>query len=414
MQTPGIQGGTHVSSAPLTLSETAKAAPELLRNAIDRRIVKIRPMSTPVDQISRMMGARHASSMEVEYYSVDTKLTESTLKADCDLSEATDRGNGTMSVTMRVEHPAIFEPSETVLIPDCPSAGEHTVGYVLSTNAAAGSIDVAVVGEGEPFGLVSSGSRIIRMGRAAAELDVQTAQFAALPQKDSNHCQIFKMQVEQSTLAKIAEKEVGWNFSDQEEAAIIDMRLGMEKNFIFGKRARLFDAAKNEHVYFTGGIWQQAARSHTMPLGKLTEADLIDLCSAAFTGNSGSKRKILIAGTGLVEALSKLQYTKTVSAGDTFTKWGIEFKEIRSNFGSLYLLHSEVFDQCGHANDGFVLDPDYMTKYVHVPFQAETLDLRRSGQRNTDAVVLTEASCLVLRYPAAHIRVIGQTEEQSE
>ena len=52
---------------------------------------------------------------------------------------------------------------------------------------------------------------------------------AALPQKDSNHCQIFKMQVEQSTLAKIAEKEVGWNFSDQEEAAIIDMRLGMEK-----------------------------------------------------------------------------------------------------------------------------------------------------------------------------------------
>ena len=111
MQTPGTQGGTHVSSAPLTLSETSKAAPELLRNAIDRRIVKIRPMSTPVDQISRMMGARRAASMEVEYYSVDTKLTESTVKADCDLSEATDRGNGTMSVTMRVEHPAIFEPS---------------------------------------------------------------------------------------------------------------------------------------------------------------------------------------------------------------------------------------------------------------------------------------------------------------
>ena len=48
-----------------------------------------------------------------------------------------------------------------------------------------------------------------------------------------------------------------------------------------------------------------------------------------------------------------------------------------------------------------------MTKYVHVPFQAEKLDLRKSGQRNTDAVVLTEASCLVLRYPAAHLRVIG-------
>ena len=35
-------------------------------------------------------------------------------------------------------------------------------------------------------------------------------------------CQIFKAQVEQSTFMKIANKEVGWTFSDQEEAAIID------------------------------------------------------------------------------------------------------------------------------------------------------------------------------------------------
>ena len=38
-----------------------------------------------------------------------------------------------------------------------------------------------------------AGTRLVRMGRAATELDVQTAQFAALPQKDSNHCQIFKI-----------------------------------------------------------------------------------------------------------------------------------------------------------------------------------------------------------------------------
>ena len=54
-----------------------------------------------------------------------------------------------------------------------------------------------------------------------------------------------------------------------------------------------------------------------------------------------------------------------------------------------------------------VIDPNYMTKYVHVPFHAEQLDLRSSGQRNTDAVVLTEASCLVLRYPNAHMKVLG-------
>ena len=44
---------------------------------------------------------------------------------------------------------------------------------------------------------------------------------------------------------------------------------------------------------------------------------------------------------------------------------------------------------------------------MFIPFNAERLDLRGSGQRNTEALVLTEASCLTLRYPEAHARVIG-------
>ncbi len=66
-----------------------------------------------------------------------------------------------------------------------------------------------------------------------------------------------------------------------------------------------------------------------------------------------------------------------------------------------------MFDQCGHSDDGMVIDPAYLTKYVHVPFHSEQLDLRRSGTRNTSAVVITEASCVVLRYPDSHLRVIG-------
>jgi len=407
MQTPGTQGGTHVSSAPLTLSETTKAAPELLRNAIDRRIVKIRPMSTPVDQISRMTGARRASSMEVEYYSVDTKLTECKAKSDCDLSEATDRGNGTLCVTLRVDNASIFEPSETILIPDCPEAGSQTVGYVLGTSPSAGTIDVAIIADGEPSGLVTSGSRIIRMGRAAAELDVQTPQFQALPTKGRNRCQIFKMQVEQSTLQKLADKEVGWTLSDQEEVAIIDMRLGIEKNFIFGRGAKVYDPAKGDYIYLTQGIWNQTDNVFKVNLATLSHKDLIDICAATFTGNNGSHSKILLAGTDFVSAVSKLDINRSLDVRDAKVRWGLEVREVVSNFGRLYLIHSEVFDQCGHSKDAFIIDPDYITKYVHIPFHAEKLDLRTAGTRNTDAVVLTEASCLVLRHPKAHMKILG-------
>lgn len=418
---PGAAGGRHVSGAPATTENIRTASPDLLRNAIDRRIVKVRPMSTPVDQLTRCAASRHATAMTVEYYSVDTKQTQATL-LEASTNNGKDRGDGFVSAILKTSADTIFDVSETVLVPSVTgtaSEGGVTVPlmlYVVSRPSDGGVEVVALNGPSRTtidqvlheVPLLQQGTALVRMGRAATELDVQTAQFSAMPRKASNNCQIFKMQVEESTMAKLAGKEAGWSFSDQEEAAIIDMRLGMEKSFIFGSRGKYFDPVKNENVYFTGGIWGQAPRSAELDLDTLTEGDLIDLCSKAFTGNNGSKRKILIAGTRLMEALSKLQYSKVLSAGETRVKWGIEFKEIVSNFGTLYVLHSEVFDACGHAGDGFILDPNYLTKYVHVPFQAEKLDLRASGQRNTDAVVLTEASCLVLRYPQAHIRVIGK------
>jgi hypothetical protein len=412
----GINGGKHVVDGPLTTSLTNEGSPDLLRNEIDERIVKIRPMSTPIDQLSRFGGSRACGSMVVDYYSVDTKATETTLKEEFDEVNQEAKSGEFFTATLNTYDNDIFEPSETVLVPgvqgyeaDGLRYGGPLVLYVLSRNEN-GIRVIAVNGKsimGIPNNVptIPEGSKLIRMGRAASELDVQTAQFEALPTKMQNNCQIFKTQVEQSTFQKIANKEVGWNFSDQEEAAIIDMRLGMEKSFLFGSKARIYDSNKREEVLLTGGIWHQAGKDFRYAIDDFNADSIIELCRDAFTANAGSNRKILIGGTGLIEAINKLDYNKVISANDTVTKWGIDFTELRSKFGTLYVLHSEVFDQCGHYYDGFVVDPEYITKYCHVPFRAEKLDLRKSGVRNTDAIVVTEASCLVLRYPQAHMRV---------
>ncbi|MDE6206437.1 MAG: DUF5309 domain-containing protein [Muribaculaceae bacterium] len=415
----GTDGGRHITSAPLTTENASVASPALLRNAIDDRIVKIRPMSTPIDQLSRCGSARSAAAMTVDYYSVDTKLTETTLAEDFVGGRGKDRGNGVCVHELVTAADNIFDVSETILVPSVTveAGGKQVplVFYVVGKSTDKG-LEVVAVNAPEQTDMsgthpiapsMTKGTRIIRMGRAATELDVQSPQFQALPRKASNFCQIFKMQVEQSTLFRIADKEAGWTLSDQEEAAIIDMRLGMEKNFLFGSRTRLFDPVKGEYVYLTGGIWEQAGDEMAVP-EKVDEAFVISLCRRAFTGNNGSKRKILLAGSGLIEALSRISVSHNIQGLATTVRWGIEFKELVSNFGTLYVVHSEMFDQCGHADDGFVLDPNYMTKYVHIPFQAEKLDLRKSGQRNTDAVVLTEASCLVLRYPGAHMRLVSE------
>lgn len=420
----GTSGGKHVTGEPLTTELTRQASPSLLRNEIDQRIVKIRPTATPIDQISRWGGARQSGSMIVDYYVADTKPISTTFTEGHESSEAGSGDNP--PVTLEVDDATIFEPSETALVPSVEGTDREgnpngaLVLYVLNTNKDEGTITVMAVNGNYSASKhktfvpdIPAGAEVVRMGRAASELDVQTPQFEALPMKLQNYCQVFKAQVEQSTLQKIANKEVGWGFSDQEEAAIIDMRLGMEKNFLFGQKAVIADSRKHGEVYLTGGIWEQTSRQFSYVRGSLTQDDIVGMTKVAFTQNVGSSRKILIGGTGLIEALNKLDYTKVVFATDKVTHWGIDFDEIRSKFGTLYVLHSEIFDQCGHVDDGFIVDPNFIQKYCHVPFRADRLDLKKSGLRNTDAVVVTEASCLVLRYPSAHIRVVA-TESTSE
>ena len=76
----GVAGGKHVVGGPLTTDLARDASPELLLNEIDRQIVKIRPMATPIDQLSRCAGSKHAGSMTVDYYNVDTKPTTASMK----------------------------------------------------------------------------------------------------------------------------------------------------------------------------------------------------------------------------------------------------------------------------------------------------------------------------------------------
>lgn len=420
---PGVAGGRHVVDGPLTTDLTREASPDLLLNEIDRQIVKIRPMATPIDQISRYGGSKHAGSMQVDYYNVDTKPTCTTLaedydEPDIDVEEGETPPTPTVKVTIQTDNDEMFDASDTILVQGVLGYKEDGVTlstselvlYVVSRDTTNGLVVMAVNGKtiGDVKNCVPSieaETTLIRMGRAASELDVMSPQFEALPQKASNFCQIFKMQVEQSMLQKLANKEVDWTMSDQEEAAIYDMRLGMEKSFLFGVKQRLWNPDKKENIMLTGGIWHQAGKDFHYAAATMTENEVIDMMREAFTGNNGSKRKVLLGGSRLIGALSHLDVSRVVRSGESVSKWGIDFTELRSKFGTLYLLLSEVFDDCGMDDSGLIIDPEYIQKYSHIPFSTEALNLKSSGLRNTDALVLTEASCVVLRYPKAHMRV---------
>ncbi len=414
----GVAGGKHIDDEPLTTDLSRAASPDLLLNEIDQQIVKIRPMATPIDQLSRCAGSKRVGSMIVDYYNVDTKATTAEVASDYEEPAAGSATTDHTRVILNTTNDDMFDVSDTILVQGVfgydesgtAHSKEELVLYVIARDNN-GVMVQAVNGKkiGNIGGCVPSieeGTILIRMGRAATELDVMSPQFEALPHKAQQYCQIFKMQVEQSTLQKLSNKEVPWTMNDQEEAAIYDMRLGMEKSFLFGVKAKIWDNTKKENVMLTSGIWKQAGKEFTYNAQSINQESIIDMMRTAFTGNAGSKRKILIGGSELIGTINKLDYHRVITASDTITKWGIDFTELRSKFGTLYVLLSEVFDECGMAANGMIIDPEYMQKYVHQPFSAETLNLKASGVRNVDATVLTETSCLVLRYPKAHMRII--------
>ncbi len=395
---------TGVSAIPLTTDVTEEAAPGLVTSAIDAAIVKIRPMATPLDQISRMGHVRAVDSMVVDYYSVDSRPGSTTLTR---VSNGNDAPDGYKAYVVKPAVAGCLEVTDTFitgsLTPDeTEGVPADAVGYVAAKSDT-GNLTVYL-----PESVVLSDSdTLIRMGRAATQLDVQSPQFSALPVKSTNFCQIFKMQIEQSIVMKLSHKEIGWDFNDQQESAIYDMRLGMEKQFLFGRKAKFYDKIKGENVMLTGGIWHQTDKNIRVDLKNFGSDALVDMLRAAFTDNAGSRRKVLIAGSDLIAAINKIEHTHIITARDQVTAWGIDFSELQSKFGKLYVVYSDVFDLMGMPGNGMVIDPEYIQKHVFIPFNAESLDLRGSGQRNTEALVLTEASCLTLRYPEAHARVIG-------
>lgn len=407
---------------------------EFYENDINDKITKIRPMATPVDQISRYATTKPASSFVVEYWSIGTRPIKTTVK------EKTEESAGT-SMVLKVEDPEMFTLDDTIRVVGVKAVYNYMkVAYSSITDAPTPDLELCVCGkdtEGNPIvyavnGKLSHGQAVgipalaqgqvlIRMAKSCGELDVQTGRFNNLPASEIQYCQNFMIQVEESTFNKIADKRVDWDFSDIEEDSIYDMRLAMEGTYLFGDMACIKHTTKNNSAqWFTKGIWWMAGKD--IEVGHvatdddvkkgygakervITDLELVDISKDLFVGTGiGNKRKVIIAGSDFVSAFSKIDSDK-FRLKDTVEVWDLKFKSWETDFGEVLMIHSELFDIFGMSDCGFALDPEFLVKRVHLSWTRNVLDLKKAGIRNTDAVVIQEVACLYLKYPKAHARM---------
>ena len=390
--------------------------PDYYAKAVDERITRMRPMRTPIDQITRKAASiNRVNSMVVKYYSVATRPIKTTLTAEV----AAMTGS---SVVLNVADAKLFTETDTIRVHNVKGYKEDGTTqddkdlmlYVVGKTDEGFPTVIAVNGLSDDDNgttktpKLPSGTVLIRMGRAASEIDVETGNFYNLPKPSEQFCQKFMMQVEQSTFDKMWDKEVDWNFSDMEEDGIYDMRLGMENSFLFGIKGKGKDPRKSgADVYFTGGIYWMAGKK--MGLGTkqngvatISDDDMVDFLKDLFTGNdSGNGQKIGFAGSEALAALAKMK-SERFKVVKEFEKWGLKFTSFDSNFGKLLVMHHELLDMNGKADEIFVIDPEYLRKKHFMTWQRNEYDMAKLAKRDTRAVVMKEASCCYLVYPNAH------------
>lgn len=423
-------GGTDPTAGIATETQGRKDGdPNFYMSDVDQRITKIRPMASPIDQISRYAKSSSCSSFEVKYYSVGTR------EIKCTTTEQVTAMVSGASTKLPVSDVNMFTLDDTIRVVGVKGVTDPSTGKAYGGDDNTPDLVLCVCGKDSTTNMpivyavngamdstskqpiwvpqINSGATLVRMGKACGELDVQTGRFNNIPMPEIQYCQNFMIQVEQSTFDKIAKKEVNWNFTDLEEDGIYDMRLAMENTYLFGVKAKVNHVTKdNMLTWFTGGLWWMAGKD--IEVGEwdtekncavISDENLVDITKDLFVGTGiGNKRKILFCGSDMLAAFSKIKSDK-FRLKDTVEVWNLKFKSWDTDFGEVLTIHHELFDVNGMSDCGFAMDPEYLSKKVHVSWARNVLDLQKAGIRRTDAVVMQEVSCLYLRYAKAHARM---------
>lgn len=441
----GTEGGGKVVDGARTLTGEQKIMDnEWFMKQVNKAIVEMKFCGTPIDQILRNGTTNKSDSIVVKYYSVGQRPLVAVVA-----SEFTTNTNGTPKA-IEIEDNNILGQMDTLLVMDedgnfvMGSDGQHPLMLRVHAISAENNLPMvyAVNGTATSTGNtyiipnLPAGTKLLRMGRAAAEKDVSTGAYYQLPEPTEQFCQRFIMEVEESVYSRFSKTELDWTFTRMERMAMEDMRIGMEATGLFGVKGK--HTVNNQGIiYTTEGIWYKAGKD--LELGhwevkldaegnKMTDADgqyylqeyvitedeLIDLVADINEGaGNSSRKKFVFVDKVIYSALCKIKTNNRVrllEGEKNYMNLGLDFQSYTSMGTTLMFYRHDLFNEWGFEGRAFALDAEYLDKWVFMDWSRQEYDLQKLYIRNSNAVTMQEFSCWTLSFPDAHAR-IGMPEK---
>ncbi len=418
---------------------------------VNPRVVELRLESCPIDQILRAAKKiTPVDSIKVEYYSIGQRPISGKLTKTIE-----ETSNGA-AITLEVDNVTAFDNGDIIMVEGVMGYDEKgetrstTVPLQLRVKNCDDSqfpVCYALNGKKNPtrstrdVPKIPEGTKLIRLGRAAGEKEVETGSYYSMPDKSYQYCQRFIMQVEESIINRMSKTQVKWDFTRQEKMAMDDMRYGQERSGLFGVRS-VTDGGKDVGLVYTmQGIYWEAGKDieigHWQPKMEIdengnkvqvtatvevasqkeerpvyeyviSEKDLTRFIAAILkdAGNS-SRTKILFVDNLIYQAFANLRSTRRIitETENDYQGWKLDFETFTSMGTKILIYRHDSFNYWGMDGRAFCLDERYLDKYVFGAWERTEYNLKDLFIRNSTGVVMEEYSCWVLTFPNAHARV---------
>jgi len=376
---------------------------EYIDDDLNDIITKVRPSDSPLDTLTRnIKNTRTVESYECGGWEMGIRDSMDQLAGD--LSESASEA------TITIGKKGMWLKGDTILVDGVEGKNGGPLGlYVVAKGTGDTLIVKALNATDDKVPVLTTGTNLIRLSTAHAEKSAQTTPFNMAPTTRRNYCQIHMAQVEETVLHSLQKKKVAMDFSTYKEQAIYDMKYAMERTNLFGVKG-ITTNEDNEAIYLSEGVWHQCPNEFEYTKGKpMDNASYVAMTRAIFDKNNGSESRFFFVGSGLLESMSYVEgYAKQLAASKVEVVHGVKVRRIVTDFGELLIKPMSSLFEGSMADNGLVLDMNYLIKYVREPLHTTELDLDKTGQRRVKAVRLLEDYALFLENLPTHHKIIGR------
>ena len=407
-----IQGtvGTHVVD-PTADPKTATAQ-GINKPTTSSKLAKIGWSNAPLDTFLRNIGKGKTNSDTYQFFSVTARGVACTASAAVENGDVIDVTLAT-GVHSLSKSGVLMVPTLRVVNGVAESAGakpslKPLMLHIADIDYSAKKVSLVPL-NGTVSASLLANVTFYRAGIACDQDVAITEDPQAMPTKDHNYCQRMLCTISENMYQALQDKEVEYGLNDYRDQALLDFRLQSETAAIFGGGAvageNFIDPKSNKRKLHMRGVLDFDIQNIVKGDGdEDIDAFLNRAMEELFAVNNGSSERILLYGAGFATALANSKWwQKQLEANKTEIKWGVTWKMVESNFGSLRGIMDPALSLYGeYSNCALVIDPAHVRLVEQVPLQERKLDLVSAGIRNSKDIVLEESITLELTNPKAH------------